>query len=271
MSGRTHREDGPESDLTDRAAIDHRSFLALHGVFAGSMALVLVLGGLGAMPTPDPRVVVGLIAAAGVLAASLRVWGDRAAGPVLIGDTALLTALLASTGGVSNPFTLLYLLPVLLASLALSWRWAAAMAALTTACFAGLYAASPAHHHMDMAQHLVGMVAAYGVTVPVLAAGVLRFRRAVGEAEAEAVKARRSRANAERLASLAALAGGAAHELATPLSSVLLVARELERNTTGDVQEDARLIAQEILRCREVLDQLVADAGGMGEGWVEVD
>jgi two-component system sensor histidine kinase RegB len=66
---------------------------------------------------------------------------------------------------------------------------------------------------------------------------------------------------------LATLAAGAAHELATPLSTIFLVSRELERTATSDrTGADLRLIADEVLRCQDVLGQLSADAGeGLGE------
>ena len=75
----------------------------------------------------------------------------------------------------------------------------------------------------------------------------------------------------ERLASLVTLAAGAAHELGTPLGTIAVVARELERyaaNVTSNdaVLEDARLIRSEVERCHRILERMSAQsAEPMGE------
>src|SRR5262249_702477 len=70
----------------------------------------------------------------------------------------------------------------------------------------------------------------------------------------------------EKLAALATLAAGAAHELSTPLSTIAVVAREIERRleATGEsgLRDDARLLREEVGQCRAVLEQLAAEAGG---------
>ena len=70
----------------------------------------------------------------------------------------------------------------------------------------------------------------------------------------------------EKLEALATLAAGAAHELATPLSTIAVVARELERtldrlSLSPDVQDDIVLIRREVDRCRTILDRMANDAG----------
>lgn len=252
--------------------LDRRTLLGLRWAGTLALALVLAAGAAGWLPATPLPAALGILAAAAVLNAALHRFGLPATGPVLLADVGVITWMLASSGGAANPFTLLYLFPVLLASLVLSIPWTAALAALTTAAFAALWVFSPAHHHMDMSTHLVGMVVAYGLTVPIVAAAVHRFRSATADAEREAAEARQSIAAAERLASLAALAGGAAHELATPLSTILLIARELERKAEGDARADLAEIAEEVERCREILDQLALDVGtGAGQRWSPVD
>jgi two-component system sensor histidine kinase RegB len=67
------------------------------------------------------------------------------------------------------------------------------------------------------------------------------------------------------------LAAGAAHELGTPLGTIAVVARELERCTASvtsndAVLEDARLIRSEVERCRHILERMsVQSAKPMGE------
>jgi two-component system sensor histidine kinase RegB len=93
---------------------------------------------------------------------------------------------------------------------------------------------------------------------------------ALSQREDELAAARNLAARQERLAALATMAAGAAHELSTPLSTVALVAKELEHHlarTGGDTQlvEDARLIREQVGRCRLILDQMAGSTAAAGE------
>ncbi|HEY5938983.1 MAG TPA: ATP-binding protein, partial [Kofleriaceae bacterium] len=91
---------------------------------------------------------------------------------------------------------------------------------------------------------------------------------ALAEREAELTLARGLAARQERLASLATMAAGAAHELSTPLGTVALAAKELERAlVTADpvLAADARLIREQVGRCRTILEQMAQGAGTVGE------
>jgi two-component system sensor histidine kinase RegB len=60
-----------------------------------------------------------------------------------------------------------------------------------------------------------------------------------------------------RLAALGGLAAAAAHELGTPLGTIAVVARELERSRTSDPDaDDFRLLRAEAERCRAILTRL---------------
>ena len=254
-----------------RPALDWYSLLGLRWVGTLVLGVVSLAGMLGWLPAPEPPRTVAVLGAAVLLNLALHRFGSRVMAGVLVLDTLVLTALLGASGGVSNPFTLLYLIPVIVASLVLSPGWTAILAALTTVAFGSLFLGSHAHHHMSMNQHLLGMMAAYAMVVPLLAGGVLRFRQAIAEAKEQSERGRASVASAERLASLAALAGGAAHELAQPLSNILLVARELEAAAEGETREDLGLIADQVLVARDVLDSLSIDAGRAGAAFRSVE
>ena len=99
---------------------------------------------------------------------------------------------------------------------------------------------------------------------------------ALAERDAELTEARGLAARQERLASLATMAAGAAHELSTPLGTVALAAKELERALTrsetsgapdgSELVADARLIREQVGRCRAILEQMAQGAGTVGEG-----
>jgi two-component system sensor histidine kinase RegB len=64
------------------------------------------------------------------------------------------------------------------------------------------------------------------------------------------------------MSGLATLAAGVAHELATPLSTIAVLSADLEDQAKASpVQsdgfiDDARLIRQEVERCRSILEKL---------------
>lgn len=188
----------------------------------------------------------------------------------LLVDALVLTAVLATTGGASNPLSSLYLFPVLLAALLLGARSAWTVLAVTALGYASLFGLHSSHHHGahgGMSGHFVGMFIAYATIGPVMVYAVLRSREALRIAAERTREARALRDRTERLTALATLAAGASHELASPLSTILVVARELEVSaSTDDAVADAQLIRDEVMRCREILHQLSADAGtGLAE------
>ncbi|MBN1210024.1 MAG: HAMP domain-containing histidine kinase [Myxococcaceae bacterium] len=198
-------------------------------------------------------------------------------------DVALLTVLLDFSGGPFNPFSTLYLVHIALAAVVLRARWTWALVTLAAACFGALFvrhlwapagAAGPAHHHIDDVRlHLEGMWLAFGLAAVFIVYFVQRVTRALAEREAELVAARAVTARNEKLAALATLAAGAAHELSTPLSTIAVVARELERRAelSAAGREDAQLIRQQVARCHDILAQMAADAGASrGEAFVAV-
>jgi len=104
---------------------------------------------------------------------------------------------------------------------------------------------------------------AFAVAAAFIVYFLRRVLRALHEREAELAAARHLAARHEKLASLATLAAGAAHELATPLGTIAIAARELERHVSaaGADAADLALIRAQVARCREILQQMATDAG----------
>ncbi len=67
-------------------------------------------------------------------------------------------------------------------------------------------------------------------------------------------------AREQHLSALDGLAAAAAHELGTPLATIALVARELEREMAGDKRhaEDIALLNSQAQRCRDILAKLTS-------------
>ena len=184
-------------------------------------------------------------------------------------DVALLTMLLWLTGGPLNPFGFLYLVQIALATVllhaALTWT-------LVGLSFLGFGLLLADHKPLEIPDHtrMVGMWVALGVSSGFIVHFLLRVLDSLRLREDELASARNLAARQERLAALATMAAGAAHELSTPLGTVALVAKELEHQLakTGDPQlvEDAKLIREQVGRCRVILDQMAGSTAAAGEG-----
>lgn len=203
---------------------------------------------------------------------------EHALAGVMALDVALLTALLSVTGGPFNPFNFVYLVHIALAAVILPPRRTWALAGMSLVCCAALFATDSGHHlHAgDMRLHLQGMWVALVVAAVFIVYFVQRVTRALADRDAELAAVRDRTARQDKLASLAALAAGAAHELSTPLSTIAVVAKELERRLARERPEDSaaadsRVIRDQVERCREILSRMAADAGeSAGEALVPV-
>ena len=207
---------------------------------------------------------------------------DWWAGGVMTLDTLLLTGLLYFAGGAFNPFSFLYLVQIALAAVILRERWTWMLVALSLVGSGFLFVSSqelsldglPHEDHMRV--HLRGMWVAFGVAAGFIVYFLMRVRRALAVRENDLAGARNLAARQEKLASLATLAAGAAHELSTPLSTIALAAKELERLLATQpltaAIDDVQLIRSQVDRCRAILERMAADAGeSAGESPVEVD
>lgn len=70
-------------------------------------------------------------------------------------------------------------------------------------------------------------------------------------------------AREQQLSALDGLAAAAAHELGTPLSTISVIAKEMERDVTDNsaLEADVKLIRSEARRCREILGTLTEHDG----------
>jgi two-component system sensor histidine kinase RegB len=187
---------------------------------------------------------------------------------IMMIDIAILTGLLYLTGGPNNPFSFLYLVQIALAAVLVRARWTWMLVGLS---FVGFGILLVAHERLAIPEdnHAYGAWVALGVASAFVVHFLLRITDALAERESELTEARGLAARQERLASLATMAAGAAHELSTPLGTVALAAKELERALTKhadpELAADARLIREQVGRCRSILDQMAQGAGTVGE------
>ncbi len=205
-------------------------------------------------------------------------------GGVLIVDVALLTAILSLIGGPLNPFSIVYLVGITIAAVSLGHRWAFAIALLSSLAYGLTFFLYRPLEFVDssfstrtLPLHLSGMWVAFAAASMLIAYFVGRVSEALEHREHELAEARAVAARSERLTALLALGAGAAHELATPLSTISTAAGELERvvrpaSWPSRASDYVRIIREEVERCTSVLDHLSgrAASGSVGEGHITV-
>ena len=197
-------------------------------------------------------------------------------GAALAADAALLTGLLAITGGPFNPFIVMYAVYIWVGAVAMSPVWAAVVSLASAVGFGWLVvdhlrAGLLEHHRLnDFPTHLFTMWFSGAGIAELVAHYVTRARRVLWQRQAQLDEARERAARSERLASLTTLAAGAAHELSTPLATIAVAAGELERNASRvtepsavgtALKDDASLIRSELDRCQSILDGMSGRAG----------
>jgi two-component system, sensor histidine kinase RegB len=175
-----------------------------------------------------------------------------------------LAGLLFFTGGLQNPFSFLFLAPVLISATALPIRLTIALGMVAVACASVLvFLHFPLPWDSDDPLILppiylfgvwLSIVVAIGVT-SLYAFQVAEEARKLSDALAatELVLARE-----QHLTQLDGLAAAAAHELGTPLSTIFLISRELEQSLTEkpELSADVKTLREQAQRCRDILAKI---------------
>ncbi|MBL8496708.1 sensor histidine kinase [Nitrosomonas sp. JL21] len=187
----------------------------------------------------------------------------------LLIDVLALSSLLYFSGGSTNPFISLYLLPLTIAAATLPWRYTWVMAIITIACYTLLlfnYVPLPhdhSNHLIEFALHVSGMWLAFVLSTVIIAWFVVKMSSSIRERDQDLAKAREHALRNEQIIALGTLAAGAAHELGTPLSTMAVVTRELQQEYVQDseFQNNIRILRDQISHCKQTLTQLLAKAG----------
>ncbi|MGF1644247.1 MAG: ATP-binding protein [Thiotrichales bacterium] len=185
-------------------------------------------------------------------------------------DLGALAVLLFFTGGSSNPFVSLFLVPVVLgaASLAPMLAWTiTTLATLAYTLLLFIYVPLPAPPSggatAAFSLHVTGMWLNFLFSAALMAFFVTRITHALRERDRLLADVREQALRQEQVVALGALAAGAAHELSTPLGTIRLLSEELEHALGNDpaLAGEARLLRDEAERCKRILTQVVDRAG----------
>ncbi len=214
-----------------------------------------------------------LIAASALLNVALSIrhpasyrLSDDAATFLLAFDILQLAALLHLTGGLQNPFAMLFLAPVLISATALPPERTLALGLLAIGSATLLVLLHRPMPWIPGQTIEIPFLYVTGVWTAILLGtaftGVYAWRvaeeaRQLAQALAatELVLARE-----QHLSQLDGLAAAAAHELGTPLATIALVTKELSHAMPkdGPVGEDLRLLQEQVERCRTILTKLTS-------------
>lgn len=200
--------------------------------------------------------------------ASARI-DDREATVFLAFDILQLAVLLYLTGGLGNPFALLLLAPVAIGATILSLASNIALSLLTIISIGVLAIFHRPLPWMGPPPELPEIYQAgvwVGLTLTTLLVTLYGWRLAEEARQmSDALGAAQAAlAREQRMSALGALAAAAAHELGSPLSTIAVIAKEMQREVEADdpLREDVDLLSAESDRCRSILARLSVDPAG---------
>lgn len=234
-----------------------------------SAALFLVYFALGyALPLAYCTIAIAVSAALNIVLA-LRYppthrLTNREATFYLAFDVLQLAALLYLTGGIANPFALMFVAPVVIAAATLN------LGNVLILAFIAFFSVSViAINHLPLpwpqGQPLVlpqlyqaGIWTALMIGIGFTSVYAWRIASESARMSAGLAATQLALSREHRLAALGALATAAAHELGTPLGTIAVVARELERALPENSTEieDVRLLRAQAERCRAIIARL---------------
>ena len=194
--------------------------------------------------------------------------GAPLASVLLIYDTLQLAALLYLTGGILNPFTILLVAPVTVSAATLPPRNTVMIGAVAFAAAALLVnfhhplpwdADFPLVGQLAMPPlYSLGILAAIGSCLTFLALYTWRLSKESRQMSAALSATEMVLAYEQKLHALDGLAAAAAHELGTPLATIVLVTKEMTKGLPDDspFKDDIDLLNSQARRCRELLQKL---------------
>jgi len=190
---------------------------------------------------------------------------DREATAYLAFDILQLASLLFLTGGIQNPFSLLFLAPVTISASRLRLRNTLFLGLLAFTCVTILtisHEPLPWSQGSGLSLPLVYVLGLWIASLFGIGFTAMYVQRLAWEANhmSEALTATQMvLAQEQKLSALGSLAAVAAHELGTPLGTIQIVSKELLRQSPedADLKEDFELLHSQAVRCREILSELV--------------
>ena len=182
----------------------------------------------------------------------------------LIYDLLQLTFLLYLTGGISNPFSFLMIVPSIVSSTFLSMGTTIILGTLTIISlffltkFHNILPGLDAYSFSFPEYYLEGILISIIIGLVFLSYFGIRFSGETKKRSEALEKLQQVMAKEYQLDSLGGLAAAAAHSLGTPLATISVVAKELKKEI-GDQSKhtkDLELLVSQTKRCSDILRQI---------------
>jgi len=188
----------------------------------------------------------------------------------LLLDVAALTLLLYFSGGSTNPFISYYLVILTICAATLPWSYTWCMTGVTfTAYSALLFYYQPlmlsGQNMKAMSNgrffnlHVLGMWLTFLISALLITYFVVKMAQAIRQQEADLAAHRETTLHNEQLLAVATLAAGTAHELGTPLSTISVLAGEMQQDyaDNNELQEDLQLLQSQLQLCKQSMRMMV--------------
>ncbi len=256
-----------------RLSVDTLIWLRWIAVFGQSTAVLISYFALGLKFPFVPCF--AIIGASVLLNAALRMrfpvshrLNDSWAATILGFDIAQLAALLFLTGGLVNPFSILFLAPVMMSAVSLPLRRTLTLLGFTLVCATALQLWHwplrwpGGEEFQPPALYGVGLWTAIAVSAIFVTIYGNRIAEQARQLASALTATELSLVRQQHLSQLDGLAAAAAHELGTPLATVALVVHELAAQPLVAAQcaDDLHLVEDQVGRCRSILGKLSSPA-----------
>jgi two-component system sensor histidine kinase RegB len=267
----------PQQPISNATRLNMQRLIMLRGVVMACLSLVIFSLYQASIPMPYTPL---LLAITGLGLLSVIAWWrlrktaqttQRELLMQLFGDIVALSILFYFSGGYSNPFIWMYLLPITVAAVALRAFYAWLIAALSIACYTMLmfYHIPLSHLHMHtngdakLDIHLVGMWIGFVVSAIIVAIFIARIGQNLRDYDKKIAEVREKALESERMLALGTLATSAAHELGTPLATMAVVSKELMKDYVNqpELLLQISILQKQVSRCKEILSSITRNAG----------
>ncbi|WP_374412553.1 ATP-binding protein [Novosphingobium colocasiae] len=191
----------------------------------------------------------------------------------LLIDVAVLGWQLYHSGGATNPFTFLFLLQIVIATVILKprWSWVIAMLACLSILFLTFFYVPldlPARYAANRFHlYQLGSLFCFVLASVLLVFFVARLDRNRRENDTALEALRRQAAEEDHIIRMGLLASGAAHELGTPLSSMSVILGDWSRLPVvaahDDLAADLADMRTELDRCKTIVSGILMSAGDL--------
>jgi two-component system sensor histidine kinase RegB len=184
----------------------------------------------------------------------------------LTADILFLSILLSLSGGATNAFVSLLLLPIMIAAVSVNGKGLAYIAGLAIAAYSYLLFKMPDHsmHQIDMTHHFIGMWVNFVISVIVIAFIIGALNRTIKARDATIARGREQQLRHEQLLTLDGAAAQITHQLASPIANLQFLYEELKEQQADDpiIQEMAKPLEQ----CNEQLAHFRALSSALRTG-----